>query len=429
MQTTFAISLICIVLSITASGRPVHDCERPADEIFLILDSSGSIYVRDFKQMLASINHFIGNISTDGHILRSRIGAITFSDTAHLEFATDKYTDVGNLRDAILRIPHRQGQTYTSKALKLLQQQVTSLHRPETETPVVGIVITDGESTDPKATAEQAKVLHKMGVVMYAIGIGKRYKKEEMKRIATNPDTGVYEADNYQVLDSIFSTFYNITCLPPRPNNSDTDTGGEAKEDTPVLDEPSGDKTSKIIFGFDIVTLCRHQIRTIHDFIYEFIARSGYTYYSIVSDGKYTGHMNTPLSLTRQPLQRTPDFVTPIVNIVRHMNWELKFSRNSGGRQVAVLFVDSSSSVIPMRLSKMMDGLKKNDVEVFIIDIGTGKWPDVQLLHSLSSQPSSDYLYRIQTYDKLSDIVNQPDSYKNIYANSQKRFFEKQQIR
>lgn len=139
--------------------------------------------------------------------------------------------------------------------------------------------------------------------------------------------------------------------------------------------------------------------------------------------------MNTPLSLTRQPLQRTPDFVTPIVNIVRHMNWELKFSRNSGGRQVAVLFVDSSSSVIPMRLSKMMDGLKKNDVEVFIIDIGTGKWPDVQLLHSLSSQPSSDYLYRIQTYDKLSDIVNQPDSYKNIYANSQKRFFEKQQIR
>lgn len=139
--------------------------------------------------------------------------------------------------------------------------------------------------------------------------------------------------------------------------------------------------------------------------------------------------MNTPLSLTRQPLQRTPDFVTPIVNIVRHMNWELKFSRNSSGRQVAVLFVDSSSSVIPMRLSKMMDGLKKNDVEVFIIDIGTGKWPDVQLLHSLSSQPSSDYLYRIQTYDKLSDIVNQPDSYKNIYANSQKRFFEKQQIR
>lgn len=185
---------------------------------------------------------------------------------------------------------------------------------------------------------------------------------------------------------------------------------------------------SKIIFGFDIVTLCQHQILAIHDFIYEFIARSGYTYFSIVSDGKYTGHMNTPLSLTRQPLQRTPDFVTPIVNIVRHMHWEMKSFKNSGGRQVAVLFVDSSSSVIPMQLSKMMEKLKKNYVEVFIIDIGTGKWPDVQLLHSISSQPSSDYLYRIKTYDQLSDIVNQPDSYKNIYANSQKRFDKKQPI-
>ena len=189
------------------------ECIEEAADIMFVLDSSSSIWIKDYENQLKFVADLVENFNVGKDKSQIRVGAITFSDHAYLEFPLDRYTDPTELKEAILNIAYRTGRTNTADALSLLKEQV----EPNLQTnkgPTVAIVITDGQSADPVETKVEAKKLHQLGITVYAIGVGnsRMYDINELKTIASDPDNGVYTVSSYSALKEITKTFHIQPC-------------------------------------------------------------------------------------------------------------------------------------------------------------------------------------------------------------------------
>ena len=178
-----------------------------------MLDSSSSIWSVDYNKQLKFVAELVESFDVGKGKSQVRIGAITFSDRAYLEFPLDRYTDPAELKEAILNIAYRTGRTNTADALSLLKDQVEPSLKNR-KGPIVAVIITDGRSTKPEATKEEAKKLHELGINVYAIGVGnaKEYDTEELKAIASDPDNGVYTVSSYSALKEITQKFHIQPC-------------------------------------------------------------------------------------------------------------------------------------------------------------------------------------------------------------------------
>ncbi|CAE1302786.1 unnamed protein product [Acanthosepion pharaonis] len=176
-----------------------------------VLDSSTSIWSEDFKRQLKFVRNLVNSFDIGTGKSQVRVGVITFSDDAHLEFSFDKYTSRNELEDAILAIPYRSGITNTAAALRMARLQL-GRYLYDSSGLFVTIVITDGLSQLPHETEREAKNLHTLGVHVYAIGVGKHYDVEELKVIASDPLHNVFEVSSYAVLENIAQSFNVKTC-------------------------------------------------------------------------------------------------------------------------------------------------------------------------------------------------------------------------
>ena len=176
-----------------------------------VLDSSSSIWIINYEKQLDFVEKLVNKFDIGPDNSQVRIGAITFSNSAHLEFSFDQYTKRKTLSKAILNIPYRSGATNTAGALALLRKELEPRIK-NSAVPSIAIVITDGQSTDPKATRHEAKRLHKLGIVVYAIGVGDNYRLEELNVIASNPIENVFQVSGYSALDGIAQLLNVKTC-------------------------------------------------------------------------------------------------------------------------------------------------------------------------------------------------------------------------
>lgn len=90
-----------------------------------------------------------------------------------------------------------------------------------------------------------------------------------------------------------------------------------------------------------------------------------------------------------------------LAGIVRHMGRGLNTHPNLYNKQLAVLFLDPSLTIINSELISEIENLKQLGTKVFLINVGNTMWPNVQTLHSMSSQPYNNYIYNIPTYTQL----------------------------
>lgn len=175
------------------------------------MDSSSSIWSVDYGKQLEFVQNLVNNFDIGADDKNVHVGAITFSDEAHLEFPIDKYVTSKDIHAAIGNIPYRSGVTNTAKALELAKSQI-EMKKKNYTAPFILVVITDGISRDSIATRKAAKSLHELGVHIYAIGVGDNYDLEELKQIASDPVENVYEVSNYTALEGIERLFGRKTC-------------------------------------------------------------------------------------------------------------------------------------------------------------------------------------------------------------------------
>jgi len=126
---------------------------HPADIVF-VLDESGSIWGPHFQEQLRFVNSVVD--SFDIATGKTQIGVETFASDVRIHFHLGQFTSSGSLRDAVASIAQRRGATETAMALERMRTEMFSTAHARSEVPHVAIVITDGESEDPVATAIEA---------------------------------------------------------------------------------------------------------------------------------------------------------------------------------------------------------------------------------------------------------------------------------
>ena len=162
---------------------------RGIDLIF-VLDSSGSIGSRNFQL----VRNFVANVVTQLDIGpdRSRVGLITFSSSAIVQFGLNTYRTNTSLLQAIARIPYSGGGTNTQAGLNTLISifSTTFGARPRVDgIPRIAVVVTDGRSNSPSATIAAANRVHANNLLTYAVGVGSNLNMDELNAIATDPDS------------------------------------------------------------------------------------------------------------------------------------------------------------------------------------------------------------------------------------------------
>ena len=79
------------------------------------------------------------------------------------------------------------------------------------DVPWVSVVITDGISKNATATLEQAKRAAKMGISMFAVGIGHKIAVKELEGIASTPNQ-VIAIDDFSQLQNMLKTMMSTIC-------------------------------------------------------------------------------------------------------------------------------------------------------------------------------------------------------------------------
>lgn len=81
--------------------------------------------------------------------------------------------------------------------------------------PKILVVLTDGQSTDPPATAVMADQLHRAGIKVITIGIGQNVHKSELTVIATDRNH-VFTATDFKSLSTLQTDLQLETCRSMR---------------------------------------------------------------------------------------------------------------------------------------------------------------------------------------------------------------------
>ena len=190
----------------------------PADIVFL-LDDSTSIWDNDYKKQMDFLSSFVKDITIGPK--KSRISVVTFSSRPKNQFWLRDHQSKNEVLSAIKNINRMYGDTYTSDGLRMIRENsFLPRHGGRIKASRIVIVVTDGKSTIPRETINQAKKLHNAKATVFAIGVGRQVDPKELNAIANSPKY-VFTVDNYSALASIKKKLSQKVCTLHVTNVSD----------------------------------------------------------------------------------------------------------------------------------------------------------------------------------------------------------------
>ena len=183
----------------------IVECREPSD-VVMALDSSGSVGVTRYSQLLELAKSIILNLNIGAGSRSSRVGLETYASHAIVRYHLDRFT---TRRDAVNAISfiYMDGSTRTGNALSLMRNMFDRSFGDRNGIKNVGIVISDGHSNDRHSTQAEAQLTRSDDITLLTIGVGmeSRYDVAEMRYMAS-PD----EEKNFMILDDISSS-NNVT--------------------------------------------------------------------------------------------------------------------------------------------------------------------------------------------------------------------------
>ena len=180
---------------------------EPKDLVFIV-DGSGSVRPDNFKLILSFVENIVKNINMDN----VAVGLIVFSSEVKIIFEPSQNTTKDKILEDIRSTSYPEDLTNTAEALRTLRLNVfgTNDHRPEVEN--VAIVITDGASTDRTQTFNEADMVHKANITVYALGIG-LVDTTELDRIASKPiETYRHNMQDFSMLEDMGAQLFSTEC-------------------------------------------------------------------------------------------------------------------------------------------------------------------------------------------------------------------------
>lgn len=144
----------------------------------------------------------------------AHIGLVTFSSKPHNEFHLNKFNDKAKTTAGVTNIHYISGGTNTADALKYARTtSFLPANGARGNAAKIAIVITDGKSQSPPATAQEAQRLRDKGVTVFSVGVGAGPNLPELNSMATDPDNQhVFVVNNFDALTQIKGTLQQKAC-------------------------------------------------------------------------------------------------------------------------------------------------------------------------------------------------------------------------
>ena len=174
-------------------------------DIAFVLDESSSLSPDQFDIVKEFVKCTIESLSF-GQV---EVGLMTFSSS----FTTRWWLNQGNKKSKTLnmlkRVQMRGGSTKTDQALAYLPAY---MNKGRVDAMKIGILVTDGQSDDITATAQNAAKARAAGITMIAVGIGS-YNKKELEGIASKPlSDHVFGVKDFSGLVNIIKGIMKAMC-------------------------------------------------------------------------------------------------------------------------------------------------------------------------------------------------------------------------
>ncbi|XP_013385192.1 collagen alpha-1(VII) chain [Lingula anatina] len=192
-------------------------CQLPRADVVFVLDSSGSVGFSNFRLVLQFLTSVIEGLDIGED--KFRVGVIQYARFSQTEIRLGEHNTKASLLDHIREIRYLGGPTRTDYGLVGLEQlhkTQSTLREKNGETiksPKIGVVITDGKSTEPQWTLRAARILHDSDITMLAIGISNATEQKELEAIGSCPSClHVFNLDDFGEVTSLRDEIEMRTC-------------------------------------------------------------------------------------------------------------------------------------------------------------------------------------------------------------------------
>lgn len=144
----------------------------------------------------------------------THIGVVTFSSKPHLEFHLNKFNSKSAVNQGVSNIHYISGGTNTADAIKYARQtSFLAANGARSGASKIAIIVTDGKSQSPPATAAEAQKMRDQGITVFSIGVGTGPNKPELDAMATDPDNQhVFVVSNFDALKQIKGELQKKAC-------------------------------------------------------------------------------------------------------------------------------------------------------------------------------------------------------------------------
>lgn len=170
---------------------PFSECHNQPADIGFLLDESGSVGNYDFKSNLAFVTNFVDVFDIGD--TTAKISAYAFHQEMGDGFYFNCCINKESVKSSVNRINYTGGWEDFEKALAFAKNNMFQKSNGMRDFSVkILLFFTDGRSS----VQDGGKLLHQLGVIVYAVGVGNGVDIEQLKKIATN-DSYVFMVSNY----------------------------------------------------------------------------------------------------------------------------------------------------------------------------------------------------------------------------------------
>ncbi|XP_050409287.1 collagen alpha-5(VI) chain [Patella vulgata] len=397
-----SISVICSVLftALLINGQTADECGGYAADVMFLLDTSSSIEIDDFRKQLQFTQDVVKIFDIGRE--RTKVGVALFSDTVYPQFDLNAYNSKGHIVDRIGKIGYRGGRTNTAEALSFLRTKVFTQDQVRQGVPRIAIVLTDGLSNYPDETVRESKELHLNGITVFVIGIGNQTDTNELKAIASNPDSEyAFHVNNFDALYSVKKTLAVKTCkvefIEPVIQQDILDTDKFFPGRLPC--------TISIVYGADVRSASTRTTRQIMSFFTLLNDRLQDDLYKVRSAQVIN---NCPTSRRYVPTPRKgKNYATLLLNMRQASPASLPAIKNPG-KAMSILLVDTSIADLASSSKEVLRARFKR-IDTFVVVVGTEASRGVLerlLRFRVHTASFGQHVFAVDNYDKLEAAIS-----------------------
>ncbi|XP_060778334.1 collagen alpha-6(VI) chain-like isoform X3 [Neoarius graeffei] len=366
----------------------VDDCQKSqvADVVFLV-DDSTSITSDGFKSMKFFMNSVVNATQVGKDSVR--FCTILYSDTPETKFPLNQYYSKREVRDAISRLKHYGGNTYTSKALRYSLDYFNEDNggRGAKGVPQMLFVITDGQATDTYDLPEAADKLHKSGISVYGIGVANA-KTSELETI-TKDITKVYQVGDFEALKALQQNISSVIC-----NNTKPECHKHAADLVILIDGSESIKEVPWKTMINFMLSLTDNLRIRQDLFQVGVAQFSTDYRKEFYLNDYNNEMDVKHAIQAISQMNDGTLIGKALNRVQEFFHPSKGSRIQAGISQNLLLITDGESHDDV--SDAADKLRSKGIEMFVIGIG-----DISVSQLKYIAGSPDRVFFVNNFDHL----------------------------